>query len=793
MRTRKRTPRTGAGTGTRDSRFARWVVDNRWLLLAVAVIVAVLAGSGARNLAFDNDYRVFFSDDNPQLQAFEELQRKYTKIDNILFAVGADSSGVFTGEVLDGIETLTAEAWKLPYALRVDAVTNYQHTTATDDDLVVADLVDGARRLGKGELDEAREVALNEPSLAGFLIADDARYTGVNVTFQMPGKSLDEVPTAVAAARDLATRIESEYPVKVHLTGMVMLNNAFFEASMKDMRTLLPLMYLIILLVTYFLVRSIAATFGTLLVLLLSVTTAMGMAGWLGIKLTPPSSAAPTIIMTLAVADSVHILVTMLTTMWRGTGKREAIVESLRQNLQPVILTSVTTAVGFLSLNFSDAPPFAHLGNITAIGVAAGLFYSVAFLPAFLSLVPVRARRPPTAFGGVLERLALGVTRRSRLVLWGSTAVAAVLLAFLPANDMNDDFTKYFAKGTVFRTDVDQTTDHLTGAYQLQYSLDSGNNNGVSDPAFLAKVDAFTAWLRSQPEVRHVSSISDTFKRLNRNLHGDDPSYYRIPRTRELAAQYLLLYELSLPYGLDLNNQLNVDKSETQVVATLGDLTSRELREMAQRGERWLRTNVQLESTGIGPAIMFAFISDRNVRGMLLGTFLAVVVISGLMVLALRSLRLGALSLIPNLLPAGLAFGLWGILHGEVNMAVSMVSGMTLGIVVDDSVHFLSKYLRARREQSLGPAEAVHYAFTHVGRAIVVTTVILVAGFTVLAQSSFGMNSHMATLTAIAIAFGLLADLLLLPALLLAFDRRAQAEAPEASLLEDVSGMRAAS
>jgi len=224
-------------------------------------------------------------------------------------------------------------------------------------------------------------------------------------------------------------------------------------------------------------------------------------------------------------------------------------------------------------------------------------------------------------------------------------------------------------------------------------------------------------------------------------------------------------------YGLDLNNQLNVDKSSTQIIATLKNMTSRDMREIGYRGEDWLVENTGLKSTGIGPAIMFAHISDRNIKSMLFGTTMAVLVISLIMMLSLRSFRIGLLSLIPNLVPAMMAFGIWGVFKGEVNMAVSMVSGMTLGIVVDDTVHFLSKYLRARRENGLSPNEAVHYAFTHVGMAIMVTTIILVAGFMVLAQSTFAMNSDMASLTAIAIVLAMITDFLLLPALLNAMDR----------------------
>ncbi len=375
--------------------------------------------------------------------------------------------------------------------------------------------------------------------------------------------------------------------------------------------------------------------------------------------------------------------------------------------------------------------------------------------------------------GKSMDRLGDWVVQRNRPILVGFSACALLILAFIPSNDLNDDFVTYFDESTSFRSDVIVTTDRLTGAYQLQFSLDSGSSNGVSDPAFLAQVGRFVDWLREQPEIRHVNSITDTFKRLNKNLHADDPTYYRLPEQRDLAAQYLLLYELSLPYGLDLNNQLNVDKSSTQILVTLENLDSRRLREISERGESWLRDHApKLATEGIGPAIMFAYISDRNIRSMLIGTLLAVLVISAILVVVLKSPKLGGISLVPNLLPAGLAFGAWGLFVGEVNMAVSMVSGMTLGIVVDDTIHFLSKYRRARHEQGLDAPDAIRYAFHTVGQAIVVTSLILIAGFSVLANSDFAMNSLMAMLTAIAIAMALVADFLLLPALLIKLDGR---------------------
>jgi uncharacterized protein len=721
-----------------------WVVRWRWPVLILSVALALAVASGTSHLAFNNDYRVFFSDDNPQMLAFEELQHTYTKVDNILFTFVPKESEVFDPRVLDAIEQTTLDAWQLPFALRVDSITNYQHTEATDDDLVVADLIDGGAAYDAQALERARNIAINEPLLRDFLVSHDGTATGVNITFQMPQKSMDEVPEAVAAARELVARIEAEYPVDIHLTGMVMLNNSFFEMSMRDMGTLIPAMYLVIIIVAYLMLRSLSATIGTVLVILLSLMTAMGFAGWSGVELTPPSASAPTIIMTPAVAGSIHILVTMLALMRSARPKREALSESLRLNLGPVILTSLTTAIGFLSMSFSDSPPFADLGNITSVGVLAALFYSVGFLPAFIAILPVKTKATKSQNSQLMEHFADWVVAKNRPLLGGSVAFSILLLAFVPSNELNGAFVSYFDESTVYRQDVDATSAHLTGAYQVQYSLPAPGSNGISDPAFLAQASAFVAWFRTQPEVRHVDSITDTFKRLNMNLHGDDPAYYKLPAERDLAAQYLLLYELSLPYGLDLNNRLNIDKSSTQVVVTLENIDSVRLKAVAQRGEQWLIDNAPaLTTTGIGPGIMFAYIAERNIRSMLIGTFLAVILISGILLFALKSTKLGV---------------------------------MSLGIVVDDTVHFLSKYRRAWHEQNLNAPEAVRYAFASVGRAIVATSLVLIAGFAVLAQSDFGLNSLMALLTAISIAMALLADFLLLPALLIRFDRQSREE-----------------
>ncbi len=761
-------------------RFAHWVIRWRYAIIIVTILLIAAAASGGRFLVFTTDYRVFFSEKNPQLIAFENLQNTYTKNDNVLIVLAPKDRQVFTRENLAAVSWVTQEAWQIPYSIRVDSVTNFQHTHAEEDDLIVEDLVTTPEQLSDEDLAKIKQVALQEPSLIHRLIPPETHVTAVNVTVQLPGKQPHQEPHEIVTfVRDLADKIAIKFPqMEVYLTGIVMMNNSFPEATKKDMTTLVPAMYVVILISLGLLLRVISGTFATFLVISFSIVGAMGIAGWLGIKLTGPSSAAPTIILTLSVADSVHLLATMLHEMrMHNKSKLEAIVESLRVNFQPVFLTSLTTVIGFLSMNFGEVPPFADLGNIVSIGVTIAFFLSIFLLPAVMAVLPVKVTHVADDRVHAMDVVAEFVIKRRFSLLWFFTLSAIILTALIPKNELNDVFVEYFDKSFAFRQATDFASENLTGLYDIHYSLNSGQPQGISHPEFLQKVEDFANWYREQPKVMHVNTITDTFKRLNKNLHGDDPNYYRLPDQPDLAAQYLLLYEMSLPFGLDLNNQINVDKSATRLSITLNTISTNEILALEERAQQWLQKHglPSMQVHGSSTAIMFANIGFRNIRGMLIGATTSLVLISIVLMIALRSVKYGFISLIPNLVPAGMAFGLWAIFVGEVGLALSVVAGISLGIIVDDTIHFLSKYLRAHREEGLSPQAAVRYAFRSVGTALWITSVVLVAGFLILAQSHFMLNSGMGLLTAIVIAIAFIVDFLYLPPLLMLFEKEKDA------------------
>ena len=747
------------------------VIRNKWTTILFTLLFTLACGYGAKNLAFSTNYRVFFSESNPELKAFESFQSTYTKNDNVLFVVKKNEPGnVFNDSDLTAIKEITERAWQIPYVIRVDSITNFQHTSAVGDDLIVEDLVEGQNE-NKDYYESRMEIALNEPLLLNQSISEDAEITAINAVLQFAEKDLMEVPEAINYALGIEKDIEEKFPdLEVYVSGVAALNNAFAEAGMKDAGTITPIMFLMIFIMVGLIIRAWSPTIAVLILIILSTIVGMGIGGYAGIELTPISMAAPTVILTLAVADAIHIYITLKSLMQEGLEKREAIIESLKINFLPVTITSATTIVGFLALNFSDSPPYWHLGNITAIGIGAAWFFSITLLPVIINILPYKAKlgSDKEKDKSVMLKLANFVIENHKKVLVGTSTVTLIIICFIPTINFDDQWVEYFDESVKFRTDSDFVLDNF-GVYPIEYSIPAKSEGGISEPEYLQNIEKFISYLRDIENVAHVYSISDIMKRLNKNMHGDEQSYYKIPDERDLSAQYLLLYELSLPYGLDLNDRINIDKSASRVTVTFGRLTTAELKDFLIKTDEWMGINLPgyMQTKPTGASVMFTYITERNVNSMITGTMIAIFAIALMMVVALRSLKLGLLSLIPNGLPILTTFGAWAILVGDVGFSVATVASISLGIVVDDTVHFLSKYVRAREDRQLSVEDSIRYAFDNVGMAIVINTFILAVGFGVLTSSTFKLNVDMGLMTILAIIFAIILDFLLLPAILL--------------------------
>lgn len=749
------------------------VMRHPYWWMVVNLLLAAVVTAGMAQLRVDSSIDIFFNPNDPNLLAEQELIDTYGREDNILFILDAGESPIFTRQHLSTIEDLTARAWRMPNAKRVNSITNYLHAAVDGDDITVSNLLEGVNDLSDAEIARAHDIAYSREELQGRLLARNGQVAAINVSLNLPleGKAA-AIAEAVAYARQMVADTEQANPgLKLHLAGWAMTEQTLAEVTARDSTTLMPVLLLIIVVVCAFLLRSPLASLCTVLIIFLSILVGMGYAGWAGIGLNSVTASAPTVIMTLAIADCIHVLTVFLGRLRQNPDKHAALTHALDETFYGIVLTSATTFAGFLSMNFSDSPAFGGLGNIAAIGVMGALWLTLTVLPGLVMLLPFRANKGSATVMS-MDGLANFTIRNRNGLFWGSLLLSALLISGISRIELNDDPTGYFSESIPLTHAMRAVENRLSGTQTLHYSLNSGEPGGINNPAFLSDVDKFVAWLRAQPEVVNVESFTDTLRHLNQVMHGDAPEWRRLPESSDLAAQYTLLYEISVPYGQDVTHQVSADKSSLKISATLKNQKSQGLIAFENRSRAWMEQNIpDYVTRGVGQSISFAHVGLRNIDSMVNGSLFALFLISALLAWAFRSVRFGIVSLIPNLIPALATLGMWGALVGEVNIAASVVFSVTLGIIVDDTIHFLLKYIESRRTLGLGVEESIRRTFNAVGNALFSMSILLAIGFLVLVLSDFSVNSTTGLLVAVTIFVAIFLDLLFLPMILMKADR----------------------
>ena len=750
------------------------VIRCLWTAVAAAVVIAALAAGMQHLITVDVGIRNHFNEDDPQLVKLEQFEETYAVSDSVLVVVAPTGDTIFTRKALLAVEKLTDALWRTPYATRVTSITNYSHTEGNEDGLIVEPLVDDATLLDKTKIGRVRTIALSNREIAGRLVSRDGRLAGLVVSLALPEKDREKKKLEVVdALYVLVNEQRTANPdVEYHIYGELLLDQTIRRALDEDMSVLAPIAFATMMLVAIVVLRSVWGVLGILAMLIAVMTSGFGFAGWSGLKFYAESAAAIFVLMAISIAHSVHLIQGTTKAMHRGMERKTAIIHALKINGRPIFLTSITTAIGFLSLNFSEMPPFRVMGNIVAFGSMCAFVYSITLLPALLAMMPMQTPVKRETKVEFFDRLGNFVVSRSTILL-GVFAILSVVSAIgVSRIELNDNNLKLLDDSYELRRSADFINRNFSGLDTFEYSLSSGREGGITGIEYLRQVDSFAEWLREQPEVSHVTSIADVLKRLNQNLHRDADGSYTLPGNSDLVAQYLLLYEFSLPVGLDLNNLINFDRSATRMTVVIEFMSVREQIELDDRALAWLQKNApQIQTRATGVTMVSAYSVMRNIVKMLIGTFIAMSIVSLILIFFFKSMRLGLLSLIPNFLPAIIAMGVWGYAVGTVSVAASIVTAIAFGIIVDDTIHLLSNYLRMRNEGK-APAEAIVPTFKQVGQPLLITTLIFALGFLVFGASGLSTNQTLGVLVGLTIVIALIADFLLFPSLLVVLDRR---------------------
>ena len=754
---------------------AETIIRYRPLCIIISILILAGLAQGLSKINFNPDINAFFPENDTLTTSHLSIEDTYSSMDNAVIGIGVKEGTVFTNEVLSLIEDLTERAWKTPHSLRVDSLSNYSYVSADGDDLYIEPFLEGSSTYDLKTLKE-KELIIEEEELAyGAIISKDKKTSLINIVFDPPRKDIEaEYQESLNYVLGFLEEARKNHPeVDLIISGIVYMEYQSPMLLKAQMPKLMPTAILVILLTLFLLLRSLVAVAGSFLVILMSVVSAMGSIGFMSGDIAQPFIMVPILIATLAVADCVHLFTLYFQNLDSSRKSKEAMLESLKLNLQPLFLTSLTTAIGFLSLNLAPVEPLRGIGNGVAVGVFLAFIFTVLLLAPIVSYFNVKQSKNINFQKNIARKLGRFSIKNYKKLLVIVPVISCFLMAFIPLNKTNDNPLEFYSERyTTSAADSKWISQRIGGTFPVSYELYS--QGIVSDPEFLREVDKFSEWLASNKEVLHVSSLSKIMKNLNKTLHGKQEEWNIIPTEPDLSAQYLFFYEMSLPYGLDLTNSISQNKESIKLVASLKELGSLEYREFAKKVENYASQNMpeDMVSIGTGTRPIFAFMSNMLITQLTYALGIGIVLITATIILFFRSLRYGMLTSVTNLLPIGVAFGIWAIVSGEISMLVGIGMGTTLGIIVDFTVHFLSKYLHARRQKNLSAEEAVEYAFETVGFALIITSFSLILGFLVLLQAFFIPIHGFVLFSSIAFLSALIIDLLLFPALLITWDKR---------------------
>ena len=767
------------------NRFVDVILHRRWWIIGFSLLLTLAFGAGMTKLRFSDDARDFFAPEDPLRQALELVHSAYSNDRTALVAFAPVSGNVFEVSTLSAMQDFTRKAWRLPHVRRVDSLTNFQHVESRPGEILVHDLVRNVQNLTAAQWLELRSVALAEPLLLKRLVSPSGHVAAVAIGVAIPGRSADEKAETVKALRGLVEQTRLDHPqLKIYTAGELLLDHTYAELAQKDVVTLVPLMYAFIFGTMMLLLRSLNGVVATLVVLTFGLVTSLGAAGLLGIKLTVVSVTAPTILMTITVANCMHMVLSVVQKMGRGESQRDAVKHATLANLPLILVACGTDVLGFFTMCLSDVVPFVDFGIVLGLGSLSVLLFSATLLPALLVVLPLKGRPGLASQGEWLGNMAAKLAQHRRWIFAAALLVNGAALWSLMQNRLEDNFVNYVSKDVEFRRDADFISGQLTGVHEVVYSLPASGPGEVGHPEYLNHLARLSEWLRLQPEVFNVTSLSDVVKRIHRTMSENDPAAYTIPQQPNAAAQMLQLFELSLPPGLELNDQIRIDRSASKLSVIVREMPSTELLAFERKVQAWMAAELPayMRAKGTGLSLMFSNLSERNVASTVQGYLLQILLISLVIGVVLRSIRLGLISMLPNVIPSLIAFGVWGGMVGHVGLSVAVVAVLTYGIIVDDTIHSIFKYHHARKSLKCNAPEAIRYAYSTSGLSVLLTGLMLVAGFLALTLSNFDINADLGLMSALTIGVAAVVDLLLLPPLLMAFDkqpRRAVLRSPE--------------
>ncbi len=753
-------------------KFTDFILKFRWYITILIPLITVAFAIQLKHAQFDGSYRIWFSPESKTLQQYDAFKAVFGNDDSIII-VFSDENGIMNKKALNVIDRLTEKLWQTKYIARVDSLTNYQYVHVDKeypDDILIEDFIENIDSLTNKQLKEKLDIALSEDLLVNRIISADGKTTMIVGRLTPSAGETFGASKKIKESVDQYIKEEKESGYKFYLAGGPVVNQTFSTLAKYDVTTFTPLVILVAMLLLWAIFRSFTGVILTILVVIFTFTIVVSLQVIFGYKLNNFTANMPIFIVAIGIADAMHLYWIYLLARYKGLDNNEAILDTLQKNFLPILLTSLTTAVGFASLGISEIVPIATLGTATASAAILAFILTILFVPAVLAIINPKIKvKKPKEFeeksSDFASNYSLFIIKYDVKIILASLALFGLIGLGLTELKVDSNAVRYFKENVPFRQTVKVIQEKLTGPMAYEVVVDSNIRDGIKDPVFMHEVEKFCLAIKEKfPAARHTSSLVDVVKKFNEIVDFKK----EIPNSNELIAQYLLLYSLSLPQGMEINDKMDIDERFLRVSVSMNVVdTSKDL-EMIQWIEEWWQ-NTPYSAQVNGQTIMFAHMQSDVTDTLIESILLAITVISLLMLFIFKSIRMIPLFIIPNILPIVLVVGAMGWLGISIDIGVAISGAIILGIAVDDTIHFLLKYKEARLKD-YNFHDSLTYVMQYAGSAIIFTTIVLSCAFMVFTFSDFMLNANFGLVTAIALVIAVLVDLVLLPAILSIYD-----------------------
>jgi len=770
--------------------YAGWVIRRRFAVLIGSLAVVALLAPGVRLLEPDISFESFLHPDDPARVEYDVFRDQFGREDAIV--VVAEAPNVFEPAFLDRLHAFHEDALELPHVSDVTSLLNARDTRAEGDTLRVDDLLEGWP-LGPEALRAARARAMDNPLFVGSLISANEQFTSVRIELdtyssEQPLDVLDgfaqddavDVPYLTATETDAFAAALFELldahraqGLSLHAAGLPVMIYSVAQALISDMQEFVGLAFATIAVLLFAFFRRLAGVLFPLVVVGLSVLSTLGLMGHLGVGISLPTQILPSMLLAIGVADSVHLLTMFFRELDRGASREQSLRVAVGHSAVPILLTSVTTAGGMASFSVVEVAPVAALGLYAPLGVFFALLFSLTLLPALLVTFPVRRSSRPRGDVDRLDELlaSLGgfATRHPRHVLVAAVVLCAIAVVGIPRLEVSHNPPEWLEETSPIRRALDLIDREMGGAMTMEIVVEGAGEGALRSPALLQEMAELGEYLERIPDddlrARQTISLADVVKEIHRALHGGDPASYVVPEDRALIAQELLLFEGS---GTDdLEEQVDGDYTIGRIsvrlpwhdairyVDFIDDVDARSKETLSEAGGVFLAGSLPLVTRAV-KTVLYGVLESYGI---------ALLVILALMILMLGDLRMGLYAMVPNLVPLVLTLGAMGWFGVPFDSFTMMTGGIALGLVVDDTIHFMHNFARYHARE--GKVEvAVRETLTTAGRAITVTSLALGLGFLLFTFSSMSNLVAFGQVIAFAVGSALLADFLIAPALM---------------------------